>query len=248
MSGISDVERQLHAPAGVAYGDFFGPTGVLPPLWLDPLDSPERLLAAAVALGAGLIGLAYVAGTVNRWREGGWGTALYAVSGVGGLLLWAGLGLAAGGVLVHLPAVAGAALVLAAVGLALIGTGTYAAGSRGAGGAAQTGVQLFDAVVRVFANTVSFARLAAFGLTQAALGQVVWRGTAALSGRGAGAVVAAVALFVVGNVLTFALEALTAGVQALRLEYYELFSRLFVTTGRPFRPWALPIRHLEVDQ
>ena len=28
-----------------------------------------------------------------------------------------------------------------------------------------------------------------------------------------------------------------AGVQALRLEYYELFSRVFVAEGRPFRPW-----------
>ena len=47
-------------------------------------------------------------------------------------------------------------------------------------------------------------------------------------------------LFVVGNALTFTLEAVVAGVQALRLEYYELFSRVFVAEGRPFRPWLLP--------
>ena len=35
-----------------------------------------------------------------------------------------------------------------------------------------------------------------------------------------------------------ALEALVAGIQALRLEYYELFSRIFTSEGRPFRPWA----------
>ena len=29
--------------------------------------------------------------------------------------------------------------------------------------------------------------------------------------------------------------------QALRLEYYELFSRVFVTQGRPFRPWHLRV-------
>ena len=33
---------------------------------------------------------------------------------------------------------------------------------------------------------------------------------------------------------------LVAGVQALRLEYYELFSRVFVSEGRPFRPWFVP--------
>ncbi len=48
-------------------------------------------------------------------------------------------------------------------------------------------------------------------------------------------------MFVVGNALAFALEALVAGIQALRLEYYELFSRVFATEGRPFRPWQLPV-------
>jgi V/A-type H+-transporting ATPase subunit I len=41
--------------------------------------------------------------------------------------------------------------------------------------------------------------------------------------------------------VTFGLEVLIAGVQALRLEYYELFSRVFGQEGRPFRPWHVPI-------
>jgi V/A-type H+/Na+-transporting ATPase subunit I len=45
-------------------------------------------------------------------------------------------------------------------------------------------------------------------------------------------------VLVIGNIVTFALEALVAGIQALRLEYYELFSRIFATEGRPFHPWA----------
>jgi len=89
-------------------------------------------------------------------------------------------------------------------------------------------------------NTVSFARLAAFGLTHAALGQVVWSGTTGLWRRGAALWIAAGAVFVVGNTVAFALEGLVAGVQALRLEYYELFSRIFVSEGRPFRPWRAP--------
>jgi V/A-type H+-transporting ATPase subunit I len=45
-------------------------------------------------------------------------------------------------------------------------------------------------------------------------------------------------VFVLGNTLAFALEALVAGIQALRLEYYELFSRIFQVEGRPFHPWS----------
>ena len=62
--------------------------------------------------------------------------------------------------------------------------------------------------------------------------------------RGVGrtwAVLAAVVVFVVGNAVAFALEALVAGVQALRLEYYELFSRVFTAEGRPFHPWHVPV-------
>ena len=65
-------------------------------------------------------------------------------------------------------------------------------------------------------------------------------GSRALAHRGGLAVAAAALLFAVGNVLAFALEALVAGVQALRLEYYELFSRVFAAQGRPFRPWQVP--------
>ena len=48
-------------------------------------------------------------------------------------------------------------------------------------------------------------------------------------------------VFVVGNAFAFALEALVAGIQALRLEYYELFSRVFSGQGRLFEPWHVPM-------
>ena len=54
-------------------------------------------------------------------------------------------------------------------------------------------------------------------------------------------------VFVVGNALAFALEGLVAGIQALRLEYYELFSRVFDGEGRPFRPWHVPLSTIPLD-
>ncbi|CAM5576662.1 hypothetical protein SALBM217S_00618 [Streptomyces griseoloalbus] len=231
------------ALAGVAYGEFFGPTGVLPVLWLEPLEEPMRLLAVAVGLGAVLLALAYAAGIVNRWREGGPSAALYATTGIAGAALYLGLAVVAGYVWLGEVAYGVAGGLIALVGLALAGTGLYATTAGGPGGAVQTGVQLFDAVVRIGSNVVSFARLAAFGLTHAALGAIVWDGTTALAGRGPVGAVAAVLVFLLGNALAFSLEALVAGVQALRLEFYELFSRLFEGEGRPFRPWRLPVEH-----
>ena len=96
-------------------------------------------------------------------------------------------------------------------------------------------------MVRLGANVISFARLAAFGLTHAVLGWVIWDATTGLWGQGVAGPVAAVLVFLVGTAIAFALEALVAGIQALRLEYYELFSRVFQTQGRPFRPWRVPV-------
>lgn len=230
--------------AGLAYGEFFGPTGVLPVLWLEPLEEPMRLLGAAVGLGAVLLAVAYGAGIVNRWREGGPAAALYSTTGVAGAALYLGLAVVAAAVWLGQTVYGAVGALIAVAGLTLAGAGLYATTAGGPGGAVQTGIQLLDALVRIGSNVVSFARLAAFGLTHAALGAIVWDATTALVGRGAVGAVLAVAVFLVGNAVTFSLEALVAGVQALRLEFYELFSRLFDAEGHPFRPWQLPVERV----
>jgi len=225
---------------GIAYGEMFGPTHAIPAVWLVPLDDPVRLLVAGVLVGTVLLAASQVIGSVNRWREGGLALALYAPSGIAGLGAYLGLGLAAAGAYEHAGIVtfAGVALVAAGVVLMFVG-GLVAAGGRGSG-VAQATVESVDGVVRIGSNVVSFARLAAFGLAHAAISAVVWDGTTALWHPNiAGA--AAVALFVIGNVAAFALEALVVGVQALRLEYYELFSHMFVDEGRPFDPWHVAV-------
>ena len=225
---------------GVLFGEFFGPTGVLPVLWVKPLEEPILLLEVAIGVGATLLAGAYILGTVNRWREGGWRLALVSSSGFAGVAVFLGLGLLALGAYAGSRPLVIAAACVGVGGLALTYVGLLAGSSGGGAGAAEAAVELFDGVIRLGSNIVSFARLAAFGLAHAALGAIVWEGTTGLWAMGGLACIAAVVLFLVGNALTFTLQAVVAGVQALRLEYYELFSRVFVSEGRPFRPWFVP--------
>ncbi|HEU5161040.1 MAG TPA: V-type ATPase 116kDa subunit family protein [Streptosporangiaceae bacterium] len=225
---------------GLLYGEFFGPTHVVPVLWLAPLEEPMRLLGAALAVGAVLLVGAYAIGTLNRRREGGWRMALYDPTGVAGAAAFIGLIAAGGGLYLGMPALIIGGGALGATGLVLALVGFLAAAGRGVTAVVEATVELFDLVVRLGANLVSFTRLAAFGMTHAALGAIVWTGTVALWGMGVLGAVSACALFVLGNALAFSLEALVAGIQALRLEYYELFSRLFQSQGRVFRPWHVP--------
>jgi V/A-type H+-transporting ATPase subunit I len=226
---------------GLAYGEFFGPTGVLPALWLNPIARPVPLLAAGLGFGAVLLAGAYALGVVNRWREGGWRAAFYAPSGVAGAALFLGAGLLALGWYRHAGVLVAAGSALAAGAVLVAFAGFLAVAGGGGYGVLQAAVEVVDLVVRLGSNVASFARLAAFGLAHAALGLLVWDGTRALWNRGGIMVVVAAALLIAGNALAFALEGLVAAVQAIRLEYYELFSRVFVAEGRAFRPWRLRI-------
>jgi V/A-type H+-transporting ATPase subunit I len=222
---------------GFLYGEAFGPTGLVPVLWLSPTASPVPLLIAAIILGAALLAVAYAVGTVNRVREGGWAYALYARTGFAGSALFVAAGALTLGLVWSIQELIVVAVLLAVLALGFIFVGLYVDSGGGGGGVTQAVVELFDTVIGLGTNVVSFARLAAFGLTHAALLAVVWTATIALwSGW---SIIAAVVVFVVGNILTFGLEALVAGIQALRLEYYELFSRIFDREGRPFHAWTL---------
>jgi len=231
---------------GLLYGDCFGPNGLVPTVWLDPLDRPGTLLVVAAGVGAVLLAGAYALGMVNRWREGGWPSMLYAPSGAAGTGLFLGAGAMAAGWYFHSGPLLTVGGIVALLGLGLAAVGFLAESGGGGAGVTQATVELFDLVIRLGSNVVSFTRLAAFGLTHAALGLVVWTGTRALwlhgglSLGGVASFAGAVLVFAAGTALAFSLEALVAAVQALRLEYYELFSRVFVARGRPFRPWHVP--------
>lgn len=225
---------------GLAFGEMFGPTHIVPTLWLSPLDHVTTLIAVAVGAGAGLLTLAYALGTVNRWREGGMLRALRSTSGAAGAFLYLGLAAIALGWYRHVPAATATGVAIAAVSLCLAFGGMFRDAGGHLSGALQAGVETFDSVIRIGTNTISFARLAAFGLTHAALSGLAWSATTALWHRGPLGVLAGVFVFSVGNTVAFLLEGLVAGLQALRLEYYELFSRILVREGRQFHPWHVP--------
>ena len=226
---------------GLLYGEFFGPTGIVPALWLEPLDDYLRLMVAAVGVGAVLLGIGYGLGIVNRWREAGLRAALLAPSGIAGFTMFAGGGLLALGLYLPSSVLTAAGAAIAVAGAALLFTGFLTTAGLSGAGVTEALVELLDAVLRIASNVFSFVRLAAFGLMHAALGAIVLDGTTSLWGQGAGGKVAAVVVFAVGTSAAFALEALVAMIQAMRLEYYELFSRVYAGEGERFRPWRMPV-------
>lgn len=90
--------------------------------------------------------------------------------------------------------------------------------------------ELFELLLTYAGNTISFLRVGAFVLVHAGMMLVVF--TLAEMSAGIGYVI----IVIFGNLFVIGLEGLLVGIQVLRLEFYEMFSRFFEGSGRPFRP------------
>ena len=105
---------------------------------------------------------------------------------------------------------------------------------------AESLVGAFEAVLSYLANTISFVRLAAYALSHAALLVAIFSMATELKRFSVGGGLLCVLVIIVGNLGVIVLEAVIASVQALRLEYYEFFSKFFSGSGLAFAPFRLP--------
>ena len=90
--------------------------------------------------------------------------------------------------------------------------------------------ELFEVLLSFVTNTMSFLRVGGFILSHAGMMSVVFT-LSGMVGAGASPVV-----IIVGNLFVMALEGLIVGIQCLRLEFYEMFSRFFDAEGDVFAP------------
>ena len=91
--------------------------------------------------------------------------------------------------------------------------------------------EMFETLLSYFSNTLSFVRIGAFAVSHAAMMEVVLMLAGVENGNPNWAIV------VGGNLFVCAMEGLIVGIQVLRLEYYEMFSRFYKGTGREFKPY-----------
>lgn len=91
--------------------------------------------------------------------------------------------------------------------------------------------ELFETLLSYFSNTLSYVRIGAFAVSHAAMMEVVLMLSGAETGSPNWLGV------IGGNIFVCLLEGLVVGIQVLRLEYYEMFSRFYKGSGREFKPF-----------
>lgn len=91
--------------------------------------------------------------------------------------------------------------------------------------------EMFEVLLSYFSNTLSFVRIGAFAVSHAAIMEVVLMLAGAENGS------PNLIVIILGNLFVMGMEGLIVGIQVLRLEYYEMFSRFYKGTGREFKPF-----------
>jgi V/A-type H+-transporting ATPase subunit I len=251
---------------GVLFGAYFG-LELLPPLWFDyhgvvaghaeagPVSNIMDILTITIYFGITVIALGLLLNWVNRIRKREWVELFFEKTGIlGGIIYAAGVWVAAGFArsgfrTVPDLSVAGILIVVPAV-LLFLKFPIEAAHERRAGGEGGHGpgsspamwimnwiIELLEVFAGYLANTLSFMRVAGLGIAHVMLMVAFFQIADMISPDGTSLLSIIVLIF--GNVLVIALEGLSAGIQSLRLNYYEFFSKYFVPSGLEFRPVQL---------
>ena len=218
---------------GLLYGSIFGYEDILSPLWLSPLHDPIRVLTIAVGFGVGFIVFTLLVNARNKFIAGHIGEALFDSTGLAGLVFYLG----AVGSVVSLAGAADLAKpagVLAGLGIVTIAAFKWIEAKAGMGERILvTAIETLETAINLFSNTLSFMRVAAFSLNHVALALAVFTLANGLEAAAHGFTL------VLGNIVIIVLEGGIVAIQALRLMYYEGFSRFFNGDGREFVPLRL---------
>jgi V/A-type H+-transporting ATPase subunit I len=215
---------------GFVYGSIFGNEYWLTPLWQSPLHEPANILLIAIYVGVLFIALSIVINIYNQIRVTDYRRAFMSPGGLPSLtaiasILW----------YAHSPEdelVSATLLLLMSLGMML----NYLWTTNPSSLAEKTIVvliELFETILSLFSNILSFLRVGAFSLNHVALMLAVFAIAEMLPENGYWL------MMILGNLFVIGFEAAIVMIQVLRLEYYEGLSRYFRADGQIFRPLTL---------
>jgi len=237
---------------GLVYGSVFGLETVLDPLYHaigmsgKPLEvmageSVNILLLGAIAIGATLILVSMVINIVLRIKRKDYGEAFFSHNGIAGFVFYGSiivlltmdmmlnikvLNLYTEIIFFGIPLV----IILLRVPLKNLIKKIAMTPHEGWGGYLVEAVfEMIEVLLSFVSNTMSFLRVGGFVLSHAGMMLVVMT-LMEMTGM-FGPIV-----LVFGNIFVMALEGLIVGIQTLRLQYYEMFSRYYEGGGKKYVP------------
>lgn len=251
LAGIISCAGVFSTFFGFMFGSIFGFEDVLPALWLRPMNNMmtvpfvgklNTVFIIAIGFGMGIILICMAFNIINSWKRKDVTETWFDTNAVAGLVFYGSAVLSVALILTGHALPGGIVLfIMFGVPLLLIFfkeplTNLVEKKSeimpKEKGMFVVQGVfEMFEVLLSYFSNTLSFVRIGAFAVSHAAMMEVVLMLAGVESGSPNWIVV------VLGNLFVCGMEGLIVGIQVLRLEYYEIFSRFYKGTGRKFEPF-----------
>ena len=228
---------------GFIYGSVFGNEKILPALWIRPFDNINTILITAVVCGVIMLFAAYIYSIINKMKTGNIKEGIFGPNGIAGFVLYLDILIIALSVAGYLSAVKPFVIPLAVLAVILVALILFREpiantirkrqlyDSSAGDYYVEAGFGLFEMLLSMLSNTLSFIRVGAFALTHVGL-FLAFETLAKMLGGGIGGIV----VLVIGNILIIVLEGLIDFIQCLRLQFYELFSKYYTGDGEEFIP------------
>lgn len=221
---------------GFLYGSIFGQEDVIKGFVPNPMNNITTMMIIGIASGAILIILAMILNIRNGIRKKDIKKIFLDKNGLAGLIFYVSvLGVAIkyiinGNLKVSLGIII-ATMILPLV-IIMFKNSIEAVIKRKENKEHETFVEKIFEVVELLlsftSNTISFVRLAAFAINHVGLCMAINILSTMFSGGGS------LVVQIIGNIIVIVLEGLIVGIQVLRLEYYELFSRFYEGNGKEY--------------
>ena len=252
LAGIISCAGVFSVFFGFMYGSFFGFEDVLKAIWLKPMnqmmDVPlvgrlNAVFVIAIGFGMFIILICMVFNIINSIRRGDTEKTWFDSNAVAGLVFYGSIVLTIG-LFISGKKLPAAAILVIMFGVPLLlmflkEPLTNLVEKKSEILPEQKGMffvqsffELFEVLLSYLSNTLSFLRIGAFAVSHAAMMEVVLMLAGATNGGSPNWIVV-----VLGNIFVCAMEGLIVGIQVLRLEYYEIFSRFYAGNGREFKPF-----------
>lgn len=220
---------------GILFGSFFGNENLINPLWFSPSQNQNFLLSAGIYLGMGMITIGILLNILqNIWQKNIY-QIFFAQWGVMALVFYwilffviynsyTGNNLSYS--IIFIAAILATPLLLITLADILFKVIT------GKGEFAEIVFKPLEISLGLLTNTISFVRVAAFNMTHVALMMAVYQIAYMTSANPT----TQITTIIEGNFFVILLEGLIVTIQALRLQYYEFYSKFFNPNGRPYHP------------
>lgn len=235
---------------GTLYGSVFGYEELLDPVYeslgisflpFKAIHSINTVLYAAIGIGIVIIIISVLVNVAMGLKEKNYTRAVFSNNGVAGLVFYCGLLMLLLSGMLGIDGIGGPVYTVCFIVLPLIvmflkeplgdlckGKGFRIHESPGDFIAANF-FECFEYLLGYATNTLSFVRVGGFVLSHAGMMSVVLS-LSDMAGH------MSILVMIIGNLFVMCLEGLLVGIQVLRLEFYEMFSRYYTGGGKAFEP------------